>query len=129
MKEVFDQINSLIGVKYKSEPPFSVEEGFNCFSCVSYIWELFANKKYVLPSDFSNLRLLRDNFIKLPPNIIPKPLDIPIFFNGTISTRHVGIMQDERMMIHASRETNGVARTDITKSPWRCTIQAIYRHK
>ena len=129
MEEIFNHIHSLIGVKYKYEPPFSLEEGLNCFACVAYIWDLFYKKKYVLQADFSNLRLLRSDFLKFPKDITPQPLDIPVFFNGTLSTRHIGIMEDERMMFHSSPQTNGVSRTDITRSPWKHTLQAIYRHR
>lgn len=127
MDDILIHVRSLLGIPYKFNPPYSIEEGFNCFSWVAYFYGLAYQHNYVLETNFSDLRLLRKDFV--PIKDTPKRFDIAVFDTvNTIGTLHIGSMLDSKMMTHCSINTNGVSIVDITKKPWSIFLKAIYRH-
>lgn len=129
MEHLIKHINSLIGTPYKDNPPYSIQEGFDCFSWCAYLWELFSKEKYVCPVDFSSLRDLRKVFI--PISDTPRIFDIALFSEieeMELGERHIGLMMDHRIMLQCAKSTNGVSRADITRKPWSKALSGIYRH-
>lgn len=125
-----DYITSLIGVPYKVDPPYSLTMGYNCLYFAAFIWEYYTKEQFGLTTElsFTDVRTLRNDFVKLegPPY---QKLDLPLFWLDDLSLRHIGVLQDSKMMIHCSINTNGVARSDITKLPWAASLKGVYRHK
>ncbi len=126
-KEQFiEHVRSLIykQVKYKYEPPYSLEEGMDCFYWAEHIYNLYFNTFYA-----KNVTLLelRRKFIRVKQN--PQFLDIPLFYTATLGRRHIGVMLNDHEMTQSSINTNGVAICDITKPPWKHTLKYFYRLK
>lgn len=113
-------------IPYKKNPPYSVEQGFNCFS-----WMVFLHNQYVdhqcIPDTTTELRNMLKHHQKV--RISPQYLDIPLFYFESIGSRHVGLMLDDHMMTQCSETTNGVSIVDITKTPWSNLLRHLYRHK
>lgn len=122
-EELIEHIRSLVVKKipYKSEPPYSLEEGFNCYAWSEYIYNL-----YEINVD-KDIKGLRRKFIIIKEK--PKFLDIPLFYAFVAGTRHIGVMLNDTEMSQCSHNTNGVAISDITRSPWRNTLKYFYRLK
>lgn len=121
-QELINHLNLLVGVRYKEEPPYSTEQGFNCLAFCEYVYKLYGRDV-----ETSSLKKMRSQFIRVKPPF--EFLDIPLIYLSVMDTHHVGIMLDETWMIHCSRATNGVGRTDITRAPWCNLIRRVYRYK
>lgn len=110
-------------MKYKEDGQ-SIEEGFECWPFVRFC---FAQMCVVLPEDIYEARMLFREVPKTDPYW--KPLDVVYCSNDPLIERHVGVKVDRRMMLHCSLATNGVARSEITRDPWRLSVRSIWRLK
>lgn len=115
--------NELLGVKYldakgPSYPNIDPEKGFCCWG---FVWYYFSLCGIVLPLDpyeaekqtVETRDRLRWRDVISYRSMIFSPIP------------HLGIMEDERMVLHCSSETDGVARTNIVLMP---TPAKTYRH-
>jgi hypothetical protein len=112
-----------VGIPYKNEPPYSLDEGFNCFYWADHLYKLIGID---IEHDMKITKALVSKFTKVEE---PQVLDIPVFYINLLSTRHIGVMLDEFRMSHCSKGTNGVAVSDITRQPWKMMLKGIYRLK
>lgn len=128
-KEATAYIETLVAqhVPYKLNPPFSLEEGFNCFGWVMFLRNIINNEQNQICYDSTNFRALGEFYkrSKEPPEY----LDIPVFFLTVTEQRHIGLMLDNQMFTQCSESTNGVSIVDISRVPWKIILRAMYRHK
>ena len=129
-KEAMSFVERLVkqNIKYKLEPPFSLEEGFNCYSWVMFIRNQITNELNELYRTFENFRALREEYVKTDINK-PQYLDMPLFYLDTMGVRHIGIMLNDSLFTQCATSTNGVSINDINKQPWNRLLRGIYRHK
>jgi hypothetical protein len=126
--DIIEHVSNLIKhhVPYKKEPPFSLEEGFNCYAWVAFIRNQLVNDIY-LPETITDLRPLLQGFKRIYEN--PQYLDISMCYLGSLEERHVGLMLDNTYMTQCNSVTNGVSICNVTKQPWKFMIKRFYRFK
>jgi cell wall-associated NlpC family hydrolase len=112
----------LIGCPYVPEGR-SPETGFDCYGLVHY---LFAELGQPLPSDVYEAGRL---FRKLEAGDRVQPWDLAYFQESAVGRRHLGVMVESRWMLHTCLQTNGVARSEITRAPWYLMLTGLYRRK
>lgn len=133
--EIIIKVHELIGTKYSDDEDInhhSVENGFNCYSWGSYLFNLAHKEIKYLPD---NIKGLRREFIKITKTdgngqcVLLEParfLDIPVFYLSDLDTRHVGVMLNPRQFTHCSKSSNGVSISELTR--WTVLLRDIYRH-
>jgi len=113
-----------VGIPYKNEPPYSIEQGFNCLEWAKTLYSL--SDKNVQHS-LDNLKLYTKQFRKLQSEEEPILLDIALFYVELVGERHIGVMLNNKTMSHCTKATNGVALSNITRQPWVREFKGFYR--
>jgi hypothetical protein len=126
-KELLTYVEGLVkqNVKYRVEPPYSIEEGHNCFSWVMSLRNYVTNETNDL--DYNHIRPLREQYNKVYDT--PQFLDMPLFYLDTLGQRHVGLMLNSTLFTQCAYTTNGISIANINRPPWSTLVKGLYRHK
>ncbi len=111
----------LVGTRYR-EGGSLPSTGFDCWGFVRYA---YARAGIELPDD---VYLAGRQFRALTHTDRRQFLDLAYFGDQTLGGRHIGILLDDRWMLHAGQLVNGVARSELTRPPWTQTLRGCYRH-
>lgn len=127
---IISEMQKLLGLPYVDNS-FDIENGgLYCwgFFCWTYnvASEILGMPELVLKRDVYEAQV---EFKLLDDSEERRFLDIVVLRDILVSVRHVGVMIDNRWMMHCSRTSNGVARAELTRDPFRSTGKHFGRHK
>lgn len=128
--QIETEMQKLLGLPYVEDSFDPINGGLHCWGFFHWVFTLTANILGIpglkLPMDIYEAQ---ESFKLLNESDDIRFGDIVVLRGEDISVRHVGFMLDNRWMMHCSKTSNGVARAELTRSPFRLLTKHFGRHK
>lgn len=111
-------------IRYADESVDLATGGLGCYGFVVYFYREIPGIN--LPDDIFQANGMFDKVDGLSN---AKYLDVPYFISNVDGKRHVGVLLDNRNIVHCSSSGNGVSKLDLLRIPYLLSMKSIHRYK